>query len=266
MSEGGRPPARIEVLLARNQPVAAVFRRGPTRWTLVSRWDTAADIFTDGDWFCGSFYPDRSDLSPSGRHLVYFAAFARQPQFAIGSQAWTGVSELPRLEPLAAWPQDDCWYGGGLFEDDASLAINGHPDGPTSSAPFRVRFEEVAKGLDGLYGRRLSRDGWQIEQEWVTKGVTTDTPQVRTKAGRLGVLSRFRWLERHRWYNRYELALEDGTSIHIPDVTWVDWDHSGRLVCAGEGAIYEATVDRGELGMRLIQDLDIREPPVDIDS
>ena len=67
-------PARIHAILAREADKAVVFRRGPSSKTAILEWDLQADKFKLGQWFYGSFYPYRCDISPDGRHLVYFAA------------------------------------------------------------------------------------------------------------------------------------------------------------------------------------------------
>ena len=66
--------ARIHAILAREADKAVVFRRGPSSKTAILEWDLKADKFKLGQWFYGSFYPYRCDISPDGRHLVYFAA------------------------------------------------------------------------------------------------------------------------------------------------------------------------------------------------
>lgn len=66
--------ARIHAILARESDTAVVFRRGPSNKTAVLKWDLQTDSFDLGQWFYGSFYPYRCDISPDGRRLVYFAA------------------------------------------------------------------------------------------------------------------------------------------------------------------------------------------------
>ena len=67
-------PARIHVILARRGPKAVVFRRGPSDKVAVIGWDRSDDSFQLGQWFRGRIYPLRCDLTPSGEHLIYFAA------------------------------------------------------------------------------------------------------------------------------------------------------------------------------------------------
>ena len=63
-------PARIHAILAREADKAVVFRRGPSSKTAILEWDLQADKFKLGQWFYGSFYPYRCDISPDGRHLT----------------------------------------------------------------------------------------------------------------------------------------------------------------------------------------------------
>ena len=72
-------PARLHAILARETGKAVVFRRGPSNKTAILEWDLETDAFMLGQWFYGSFYPYRCDISPDGRHLVYFAAKYGRP-------------------------------------------------------------------------------------------------------------------------------------------------------------------------------------------
>ena len=63
-------PARIHAILARAADKAVVFRRGPSSKTAILEWDLKADKFKLGQWFYGSLYPYRCDISPDGRYLA----------------------------------------------------------------------------------------------------------------------------------------------------------------------------------------------------
>src|SRR5688500_14144217 len=118
--------ARIFGILARRQPVAVLFRRGPSRWVQLVRWDTSRDVFERGQWFHGRIYERRSDLSPDGSLLVYFAQkiTARSLQDREYTYAWTAVSRPPYFTALALWPKGDCWHGGGTFGEDRDILLN----------------------------------------------------------------------------------------------------------------------------------------------
>ena len=101
-------PARLHVILARNAAKAVIFRRGPSQQVCTIGWVLEKDTFTMGQWLKGRIYEYRSDLSPDGEFMVYFATDFRRPdairQYAEklreekfgpierGSGDWEGVS------------------------------------------------------------------------------------------------------------------------------------------------------------------------------
>jgi len=54
------PPCRLQFLLARRAPIAVIFRRGPSKWVQLIKWDTKTDSFEPGQWFHGHVYVGRS--------------------------------------------------------------------------------------------------------------------------------------------------------------------------------------------------------------
>lgn len=50
------PPCRLQVLLARRAPIGVIFRRGPSKWVQIIKWDTQRDVFEEGKWFHGHIY------------------------------------------------------------------------------------------------------------------------------------------------------------------------------------------------------------------
>src|SRR5689334_10667690 len=112
-----KPSTRLYVLLARKAPIGVVFRRGPSKQVLLLSWNTETHEIRKGQWLKGRIYEHRCDLSPSGEKLIYFAANQRQPMYS-----WTAVSRPPFLTALALWPKGDAWGGGGLFENERTLA------------------------------------------------------------------------------------------------------------------------------------------------
>ena len=72
-------PARLHVILAREAPKAVVFRRGPSGQVCTLGWDPETDTSTMGQWLKGRIYEYRSDLSPDGELMIYFATDFRRP-------------------------------------------------------------------------------------------------------------------------------------------------------------------------------------------
>jgi hypothetical protein len=157
--------ARVHVLLARNSPKAVVFRRGPSRHTAVIGWDRQTDKFKVGQWLYGRIYERRSDLSPDGRHLIYFAMNGRWESAVKGS--WTAISRAPFLRALTLYAKGDCWHGGGLFQAKREYWLNDGQGHELQLDNARLRrsttypwHESYGGECPGIYFIRLQRDGW----------------------------------------------------------------------------------------------------------
>lgn len=127
---------RLFVIPAKQESVAVIFRRGPSRWCHVIQWDTRHDRFEHGAWIKGRIYEDKCDISPDGRLLVCFVMKGNR----FGSQfkgAWTAVSRTPWLRALIVWPQGTTYGGGGRFVDNRTLALRGVTYPPIKEFPLR---------------------------------------------------------------------------------------------------------------------------------
>jgi hypothetical protein len=111
-------PSRIYCIPALEVPVVAVFRRGPTHWSHVGRWDLAGLTYESGAWLGGRIFPRRCDLSPDGRFLSYFA-HKPSATWELG-EAYVAVSKLPWLTALHAFATCGTWTRGYFFTPDAS--------------------------------------------------------------------------------------------------------------------------------------------------
>jgi hypothetical protein len=156
-----RFPARIHALLARDVPVAVVLRRGPADAVCSLLWDRTNDSFELGQWVRARIYERRCDLSPDGRHLIYFHRKSH------GS--WTVVSRAPWLRGIAVWNKGDCWQGGGLFTSNRTYWLNGcHCSGNTSNEvepdPAYRPAAHYGGECPGVYYVRLQRDGWALKE------------------------------------------------------------------------------------------------------
>lgn len=164
-------PARLHVLLAREAPVGVVFRRGPSKHVGTWLWDRRSDEFHPGQWLKGRISARRADLSPDGRHLIYFALNGKRRGEAKGS--WTAVSRAPYLKALALYAKGDAWHGGGLFTGPGRYWLNeGDPrwqrhDLIRDSDEVRRDIRYAPPGgfggeSPGVYYPRLLRDGWRL--------------------------------------------------------------------------------------------------------
>jgi hypothetical protein len=161
-------PSRIHVLLARDSAYAVVVRRGPTRHTALIGWDRKTDKFELGQWLYGRIYERRCDLSPDGKHLIYFAMNGRWKSSVKGS--WTAISRAPYLKAVSLFAKGDCWHGGGLFQTSSAYWLNdgyGHELQEEDRRLKRVLeypwHEHYGGECLGVYYIRLQRDGWAMK-------------------------------------------------------------------------------------------------------
>jgi hypothetical protein len=242
------------MIQARRAPVAVIFRRGPSKQVEVIRWDLARDTFERGHWFHGRIYEKRSDLSPGGELLVYFASRFDRHSIADRERgyAWTAVSRVPWLTALALWPKGDCWWGGGLFVDERALWLNHRPEEAAPHPAHRpegltVEPNPQAHGEDDpVYARRLDRDGWTLrrrwEIEWRGAGYHTVTPEERVRphpdaeSGVAIALTRRIDKFTYREHFRIEGAAREPELPPGP-LEWLDWDARGRLIALSGGRV-----------------------------
>jgi hypothetical protein len=162
------PPPRLFVIPAAEADVALVFRRGPSAWYHLIKWDMTHDKFEPGVWMRGRIYPEKCDVSPDGALMVYLVHQGRKFGTSY-TDVWTGVSRIPWLTALAFWPWGTTYGGGGRFLGPrhvrlrAGCAGGPHPNHPGhglqvefGSCPLRQSTDEVA-GVDWS-GRSRSGD------------------------------------------------------------------------------------------------------------
>jgi hypothetical protein len=229
-------PPRLHVLMRPGSRRAVVLRRGGSKVYCAIGWDLADDRFVVGQWCKHKIYPQRCDISPDGRWMVYFALNGRWRSETKG--AWSAVSRVPYLKALLLAAEGDTWGGGGLFV---------RARGQTSS-PLGRLFASLAGDRDvrliggGNYQARLRRDGWEPGRDGLSKAV-----------GRHWLLQKIGNGERSE---RHRLRGRSGAVIDLPHWEWAEYDAPRRrLVWAAHGAISCAVVDReGLLGERLLFD------------
>jgi hypothetical protein len=248
------PPCRLFIILAREAPLAVIFRRGPTKWTQLLLWHTDTDEIQLGQWFKGRIFERRCDLSPDGTKLIYFVSKINKRTINDNeyTYAWTAISKPPYLTALALWPKGDCWHGGGLFEDNQTVLLNHkphqaqpHPNHLPSG--LNVFPNPNARGEnDPLYSDRLTRDGWVVQQEWKVsyKGLpdffVTETPEIRVRQHRSRnyQVIMTRRIDGLGYRESFNVTNRNGQSVaDVGRVNWVDWDQNGRLVVLKDGKL-----------------------------
>lgn len=248
------PPARVHILLARAADTAVIIRRGPSKQTCVLGWNRKTDRIQVGQWLKGRIYERRCDLSPDGRHFIYFASNARWRSESKGS--WSAISRAPYLKALTFLPKGDCYEGGGLFFDDREYWLNdrynlhrlARDDSGLRRSMRSPWHESYGKGgCSSIYYIRLQRDGWAMKHTDASSGAEVtafDKPLrghwVLRKIAHSGWIRREgtgHYSDEHALLNR-----RTGQLIELPRWEWAEADGE-RLLWVERGRLLTARID-----------------------
>lgn len=258
-------PPRIYCIPATRAPVVAVFRRGPTKWSHVGRWDLATMTYEPGAWLAGRLFPRRSDVSPDGRYLCYFAHDPRA-DWQHGD-AYVAISRLPWLAALHAFGTCGTWTRGYCFGEQG---VCDEAAGAKLPIPWALRSIPVVQFASER------RRGW-IESADSPRRDPADAWDERRNARlhkRQPGGDRLLWVESRGHAGgefgvgqavdglRVGFWLEaDGDIEPLQALQWADWDEQGRLLVATRSGRLQ--VWRFEAGARHVvfdHDLAVADP------
>lgn len=206
-----------------------------------------------GQWLYGRIYERRADLSPDGKHLIYFAMNGRWTSTVKGS--WTAISRAPYIKAVSLFAKGDCWHGGGLFQSSNEYWLNdgyGHEVQKEDSRLKKVTehpwHENYGGECLGVYYIRLQRDGW------VMKHTSSDTQggQITLFEKRINnhwLLRKYAHATIHHpvgrgvYYDSHELYNNRTEEVN-PKENW-EWAEidGGRLVWAADGCLHAGLVN-----------------------
>jgi len=246
-------------------PIVAVFRRGPSNWSHVGRWDLGAGRYEPGAWFAGRIFPRRSDLSPDGRFLSYFA---HQPGATWEhGDAYVAVSKLPWLKALYAFSTCGTWTRGYYFTEgedcekshDTKLPIP-YGLGPISVVQFATeRHRSWEEATDSP--QRDPRDAWderrnaRIQKRQPGGDRLLCVESLGWAGGEFGVDQAVDGLRVHYW-----LVVGDEIRL-LNSLQWADWDREGHLLVATRsGKLQVWNFDRYGTEVLFEEDLSLFEP------
>jgi hypothetical protein len=265
MSNERKVAPRIYCIPAAEAPVVAVFRRAPTNWSHVGRWDLAERLYEPGAWLHGRIFPRRSDLSPDGCVLCYFA---HKPTATWEQgEAYVALSKLPWLTALHAFGTCGTWTRGFFFTEndysddlqDAKLPI-----------PYGLRSIPIIQFANER------RRGWEEAPDSPPRDPKDVWDQHRNarmqKRQPLG--KRMLYVESMGWAGgefgvdqavdglRVRYSLEsDGKLEPLDKLQWADWDREGQLLAATRSGKLQVRNLSGDCPEILFeQDLFLLEP------
>jgi hypothetical protein len=258
-------PPRIYCIQATKAPIVAVFRRGPTNWSHVGRWDLGKGCYEPGAWLAGRIFPRRSDVSPDGRFLCYFA---HKPGAAWEhGEAYVAVSKLPWLAALHAFGTCGTWTRGYYFTEDKHCENLEETKLPIPyglrSIPVVQFANERRRGWEeaGDSPERDPRDAWderrnaRMQKRQPRGDRLLCVESLGSAGGEFGVDQAVDGLRINYWLER------DGEIQLLNHLQWADWDPDGHLLVAtrsGKLQILDFNGDRSEVLFE--EDLSLLEP------
>ena len=258
-------PPRIYCIPATTAPIVAVFRRGPTSWSHVGRWDLEARRYEPGAWLAGRIFPRRSDLSPDGRFLCYFA---HKPSATWEhGEAYVALSKLPWLTALHAFGTCGTWTRGYYFtEADDSES----PEAAKLPVPYGLRSISVVQFANERHRGweeaadsppRDPRDAWderrnsRIQKRQPGGDRVLCVESLGWAGGEFGVDQAVDGLRAGYWLE------VNGEIKLLSDLQWADWDRDGHLLVAtrsGKLQVWNLEADGSEVVFE--EDLSLSEP------
>jgi hypothetical protein len=260
-----RVPPRIYCIPATETPVLAVFRRGPTNWSHVGRWDLASGRYEPGAWLGGRIFPRRSDLSPDGRLLCYFA---HKPGATWEhGEAYVALSKLPWLTALHAFATCGTWTRGYHFTEDACC------DDP---ADAKLPIPYGLRSIPAVQFANERRRGWEEAPDSPVRDPKDAWDQRRNArmrkrqpgGNRVLCVKSLGWgggefgVDQAVDGLRIRYSLEsDGDLELLDDLQWADWDREGQLLVATRcGKLQVRSLDADRPGIVFEEDLSAFEP------
>lgn len=274
-------PARVFFLLAREANKAVVFRRGPTKWTQMIVWDLSSDELEYGQWSKVKFQKWRSDLSPSGKYLIYM-----DDQIKNDRDSSTIISKPPYWNALVKWTNQYPSSGSGIFKSEDTVLLNGHyklQNHRLFPPPVQLK---VHKKVFDVEVTRLERDGWSLlDSKAFVDNETNHLPKKSTfwndihmenefqssphlwskpitKNSFLYRLSyfhpkKFKRLNKFFVKRKYEVK-------ELEKIEWAEVDHHARIIATKDGTLLASKVlNNGTLqldNLELLYDLTPQKP------
>jgi hypothetical protein len=256
---------RIYCIPATEAPVVAVFRRGPTNWSHLGRWDLAERRYEPGACLRGRIFPRRSDVSPDGRMLCYFA---HKPNATWEQgEAYVALSKLPWLTALHAFATCGTWTRGYYFTEDGDWDEPEHVKLPIRyglrSIPVVQFANERRRGWEETPDSppRDPEDAWdqhrnaRMRKRQPVGKRMLHVESVGWAGGEFGVGQAVDGLR-----VRYSLE-SNGNLEQLDDLQWADWDRDGKLLVATRsGKLQALNLDDNGPAISFEQDLSLLEP------
>ena len=190
------------------------------------------DRLSKGSRFYGRIFPERSDLSPDGSLMVYFAMRGQLTKGRSDPTTWTGLCSPPWLKAHLFFANGSTWGGGGVFLRDRRLVVFDSP--PENAGPEYETFRQFRILRDT---RSLPAAERAILEARFRPPAVTTFP-CPTGGSMRPVLVRTARPHGGGSYEQFDYVLKDAAGHDIEGAedivlaNWAGWDIFGRLMVA----------------------------------
>ena len=243
-------PCRLTIFLARERPLAAVLRRGPSAWARLNLWHTDSDAFEHGQWFHARVYERRSDISADGSMFVYFAQrTARLRRLTSprsrgsrsasrrGSRPSRLLGDRRHVLHRRLLPESGSLYLGGIVDEPDKGRLPSGVQLTSEHPPYSERDTDWPGNR--VYFSRLLRDGWRPLPQLSHPRAWWEHMAPEGQSA-LVMMPQKADFTSYGGYHAADYAVRDtttGTVENLGPATWADWDQQGRLVLAQNGRL-----------------------------
>lgn len=242
---------RIYCIPAADTPVAAVLMRGPSKWSHLGRWHLEDGSYEPGAWLGGRIFPRRSDLSPDGQYLCYFA---HKPSATWDyGEAYIALSKLPWLTALHAFRTCGTWTRGYCFTEKKRIKNPNAEKLPIKYGLIPIQLVQFANERRRGWKEtadcppRRSGDFWderrnaRLQKRQPGGNRLLCVESLGRAGGEFATALAVDGLA-----VRYWLETDDDIEL-LEALQWADWDAKGRLLAAtrsGRLQIWNLDADR----------------------
>ncbi|WP_018676400.1 hypothetical protein [Riemerella columbina] len=231
---------KIVGFISEKRTILFIYRKTAFRNYLIEmKYDKASARFVLGSAFYGRLYPSRCDISPDGRHFIYFAMGGNRKKYEENVYCWTAICSPPIITAQLFIPHNDTWFGGGRFVDDRNISIWCDTE--------EHHFDKYKITIDKRLSRFEIGKGWQMKEERQRK-YGMDYPMHWEKSNGRFIIRRT--LELEELYNMEGISrggfdmysytiIHSKTKKEVPlnPCTWADFDNYDRLITSAGSKI-----------------------------
>lgn len=233
MDRSKNTPKIIGFLAEKNIVVFIYRKTNKIHYLVRMQYYKNKEVIAFGSRFYGKLYPSRCDISPDGRHFLYFAMRGTSKEKYDNSfDYWTAICSPPTITAQFFLGHYYTWSGGGRFLNKKHIVIKGFDEDTLTQKSFGQYQISAGSYNDWEIGK-----DWELIENYKEKEMGIPIPKYWQKSnGKLILKRKLEYDEIFKsrgQFDRYSYTLIDNkTKNQTPLIhcVWADFDNFGRLI------------------------------------